>query len=282
MSNNEIIRCPVCDNTLIVSGKSYICKNKHSFDISSKGYVNLLLAQQKNSKEPGDNKQMVIARNAFLNSGLYRKLSETINAIVIEYIKKNERAKLFNILDAGCGEGYYIDSLEKDLKMNNIVANLFGIDISKDAIKLASSRNKNICLAVTSSFNIPVISSSIDCLLQLFAPCSDSEFYRVLNDEGKIISVIPGKRHLFGLKELLYDNPYINDENEYPLVSFKPINSIHLEYDIVLETNALIMNLLMMTPYYWRTNAQKISKLREMNKLETPIEFIITTYQKKQ
>ena len=39
--------CPVCSQQLTVKEKSYICKNRHTFDISSKGYVNLLPANKK-------------------------------------------------------------------------------------------------------------------------------------------------------------------------------------------------------------------------------------------
>ena len=280
MAKNEIIKCPVCSKTLTVQGSSYVCDNKHTFDIASKGYVNLLLSNQKNSKEPGDNKQMIIARNTFLNTGFYKRLSESINSIALQHLKEDSETEPVNILDAGCGEGYYIDSLEKSLESNNNKANLFGFDISKAAIRIASSRSKNIWFAIASSYNIPITSKSIGCLLQLFAPCCDSEFNRVLKDDGIAISVIPGKRHLLGLKELLYDDPYVNDEVEYPLISFKPINKTHIEYDITLEDQDSIKNLLMMTPYYWRTNIQKINKLYEISILKTPVEFIITTYKK--
>ncbi|KIL41869.1 hypothetical protein SD70_04445 [Gordoniibacillus kamchatkensis] len=281
MANNEIMICPVCHQGLKVNGNSYVCSNKHTFDIASKGYVNLLLSHQKNSKEPGDNKQMVLARNAFLNTGYYQRLSETINGIVVDYMKSGKQLKSANILDAGCGEGYYSDSLDKALKTDGIEANLFGIDISKDAVKLAATRNKTICFAIASTYHIPIAANTIDCLLQLFSPYSNHEFDRVMKKDSILISVIPGQHHLFGLKKLLYENPYANDEQEHPLVSFEPIGKLQLQYDIVIEDAETIKNLLMMTPYYWRTNLQKIQKLYEIDRLETPVDFVITTYAKK-
>lgn len=282
MINNEMLKCPVCSNILSEYNHSYVCSNKHTFDIASKGYVNLLMSHQKSSKEPGDNKQMVVARNSFLNRGFYKNLSETVNSIVMKHIESIGNVKKYDILDSGCGEGYYIDSLDRCLKDKNIAADLLGIDISKDAIKLASSRNRNICFAIASSFNIPACSNTIDYLLQIFSPCSNEEFERVINDKGILISVIPGKKHLFGLKEVLYDQPYENDEVEYPLTSFKVISQKRIEYDINLEDTEDIRNLLMMTPYYWRTNEEKISKLNRIESLKTPVEFMITAYSKKQ
>ena len=36
-------RCPVCGEKLKLSENSYRCRNRHCFDLSAKGYVNLLL-----------------------------------------------------------------------------------------------------------------------------------------------------------------------------------------------------------------------------------------------
>lgn len=273
--------CPVCGSTLNKSDKAYVCANRHSFDISGRGYVNLLLSHKMSSKEPGDSKQMVLARNAFLATGLYSALSDAINTAVLDHIHSHEKAEGCTILDAGCGEGYYTDRLERALRAGGTAASLFGIDLSRDTIKLAAARNRNICFAVANSFEIPLADRSADCLLMVFAPCSNDEFSRVLKDDGILISVIPGKRHLFGLKELLYDNPYENDEAEHKLPSFVQTGQTHIAYDISIEEQASIQNLLMMTPYYWRTNIQKRDSINGIGRLDTPVEFVLSTYAKR-
>ena len=52
--NNELLLCPVCKDKLIkdASNKMYRCQNNHSYDIAKEGYVNLLISNQKNSKNP--------------------------------------------------------------------------------------------------------------------------------------------------------------------------------------------------------------------------------------
>lgn len=275
----SIITCPVCGNLLQKQQHSYICDKKHTFDIASKGYVNLLTANRKNSKDPGDNKGMVLSRHSFLNAGFYGKLSEAVNKLVIRHFTKNSVCRHRRILDSGCGEGYYIDSLVRGCIAQKIEASCYGIDISKEAIKLASSRNKNIFFAVASSFELPVLSNSVDCLLQVFSPCSDAEFHRVLREDGILIAVIPGRKHLFGLKEILYEQPYENDEMEYSLPSFIKAEQVRVTYEITLRDPEIIRHLFRMTPYYWRTSADKVETLNKTEVLETACEFVVTLYQ---
>ena len=67
-------KCPVCQKELVKQDKSYKCLNGHSFDVNKKGYVNLLLANQGHSNNPGDSKEMIDARTTFLNQGYYENL----------------------------------------------------------------------------------------------------------------------------------------------------------------------------------------------------------------
>lgn len=274
----NILKCPVCGNILHHRQTAYICEKNHSFDIASKGYVNLLPANRKSSRDPGDNKQMVQSRSIFLNAGYYAKLSEAINTLALEHFSAKKSNRTVHILDSGCGEGYYLDSLAPIISKQHCNAAFYGIDISREAVRIACTRNKSTFFAVASSFSLPILSGTIDCLLQVFSPCSNEEFHRVLRKDGMLISVIPGRWHLFGLKEFLYDKPYENDETEYPLTSFRKEKQIRVAYTITLSDRALIGHLFRMTPYFWRTSADKVKELEEIETLETPCEFIITVY----
>ena len=46
--------CPLCGEKLVQDGKSYICPNRHCFDMARQGYVNLLPVQNKHSLHPGE------------------------------------------------------------------------------------------------------------------------------------------------------------------------------------------------------------------------------------
>ena len=65
ITENLPLTCPVCGEKtsspplLKYYGNALRCPKNHCFDISAKGYVNLLLSQHKNVKDPGDSKEMV-------------------------------------------------------------------------------------------------------------------------------------------------------------------------------------------------------------------------------
>lgn len=273
-----IYKCPVCNKPLRKENKTYLCSNRHSYDISRDGYVNLLLANQMKSKEPGDSKEMMTARHNFLDKGYFEKLSDRINYSVIRHTKAGNG--IYTILDAGCGEGYYTAGLYKALKDANNTE-IFGMDISKEAVKLATKRNRDINFCVGSVFNLPILPDSTDCILNIFAPFKEEEFVRVLKQGGIVVKVTPGAKHLFGLKEELYDNPYLNEEEPLQVSKLDLLESISLKYEMQIEDPEDIKNLLKMTPYYWNTNISKVQEfIHQASKLDTTLDFIITVYMK--
>lgn len=185
--DNQLLLCPVCKENLIkdTSNKTYKCKNNHTYDIAKEGYVNLLISNQKRSKNPGDSKEMVLARIDFLSKGYYKKLSDKINEKIVQYLIKNHKDK-FNIVDLGCGEGYYMINLKNYMDEKNIKANYYGIDVSKDAVKYAGKTNKDCVWAVGNNFNILASDKSVDCIISVFSPIDIDECNRVLKDDGKI------------------------------------------------------------------------------------------------
>ncbi len=48
---NSIIKCPICNESLVENKtkRLFCCANNHSYDISKKGYVNLLISNKNKS-----------------------------------------------------------------------------------------------------------------------------------------------------------------------------------------------------------------------------------------
>ena len=102
--------CPKCGLPLVENGISALCPKKHSFDRARAGYYNLLLSASGGTH--GDNAQMVEARRAFLDTGAYKPLSDKVSELAAKYISGGA------VLDIGCGEGYYTDSIYRALSLN--------------------------------------------------------------------------------------------------------------------------------------------------------------------
>jgi 23S rRNA (guanine745-N1)-methyltransferase len=82
--SSSIFICPVCSSPLETAAKTYRCVNNHTYDTAKEGYVNLILANQKHSREPGDSKEMMEARKSFLNKGYYKPLARSAASLIIK------------------------------------------------------------------------------------------------------------------------------------------------------------------------------------------------------
>lgn len=264
--------CPICKSKLNIEGKTYICENNHSFDIAKQGYVNLLPVNKKHSDNPGDSKEMVLSRREFLEGGYYDcftdKLCEIINSLFSNTPK-------ITIADCGCGEGYY------DGKLINISPeyNLFGFDISKEAVRFAAGKYKKCNYAVGSCFNMPLSDESFDLALNIFAPMVESEMERILKKDGYMIYAIPGKSHLMGLKEILYENTYENEEKHTEYDGFDFVDRVSVQNEITVD-GEMGINLFRMTPYYFKTELGAEEKILNNNGFTTEIHFDFLIYQK--
>ncbi len=252
--------CPKCKQKLSLFQNMYKCPNNHSFDISKEGYINLLLSKTNS----GDNKDLINARNSFLNKNYYLPLVNKIKTIILSYNPKV-------LLDAGCGTGYYTNHFKK------IVKTIYGCDISKEAIKKAAKLNKEITYIVGSNNFIPLEDNSCDFLVNIFAPYFEDEFQRILTKQGHLLIIHPEKHHLWELKELIYDKPYLNNEASFNFKNFTIINDETLTYNININRKDL-KELFMMTPYYYKTKQDDIMKLDTISTLTLTISFKITLF----
>ena len=268
--------CPVCKGNLDDDGKRLFCKNGHSFDKAAEGYTHLLLANKMNSKIPGDSKEMAASRSAFLNKGYYAPLLEKLGGIIENLSGVNE----ISLLDCGCGEGYYTSGIYERLSGAGISPKVAGFDISRPSVKRAAKRNKNIEFAVASVFDIPVLCSKFDILLNVFSPLAVSEYHRVLKDGGYYIYVVPAAKHLWELKAAIYDKPYENSESDIEYKGFEHVKTERVRYEFTLDNKEDIASLFQMTPYYWKTSAKGAEKLKSLEKLTTKAAFDIHIYKK--
>ncbi len=266
--------CPLCKNPLIQKDRSHVCIKNHHFDIAKEGYLNLLPINSKKSKLPGDNKEMMMARRGFLSSGGFLPLAETLTDILSSLYKER---KITDILDLGCGEGYYTGHIVNQLTDS---FNFSALDISKVAVRYASKRYKNINFCVASAFSIPLEDDSLDGIIRIYAPSLESELKRVIKKGGYLITVTPAPRHLYQLREIIYNE--VNDhpeENSAP-DGFKKITQTNLHYTLPITERQVLTDLVYMTPFAWKFNKEKMDLLLNMEPWNIECDFNIEIFEK--
>lgn len=262
--------CPVCGMPLEKSDQLWRCEKNHSFDIARQGYVNLLTVDKKHARHPGDTKEQVAARKEFLDGGFYAPIAQCVKELLVPFAPND-------VLDAGCGEGYYLTKLQEALPAGAFA----GIDISKDAVRFAAVRNKNVLWLTGTAAALPFPDKSFDCVLSMFALTMEQEFARVLKDGGHYLQVIAGEEHLMGLKTIIYPEILRKEKNLHPdFAGFRLIQSKTLEFSFTLDTNKQVQNLLSMTPHFWRISMEGAQRLRETETLTDTAQVIFNLYKK--
>jgi 23S rRNA (guanine745-N1)-methyltransferase len=270
---------------LLLNNKVWACANGHSYDVAKEGYVNLLLAQHKNSKQPGDNKQMVSGRRAFLEQGFYQPLADAISKIFKQHLATLTEQTEVNFFDAGCGEGYYMDQVSLSCTDTDIHTDIHivfsGLDISKFAVQKAAKKYPKNHFAVASTFQLPLENDSQDAVLQIFAPSSELEIHRVLKPSGIWITVNPAANHLNEFKQALYDNPTEHKAEQLTPEGFTLAKQLNVSFVMQLGEPQQRENLLMMTPYYWSATAEKKQTLVDnLQQLTTDFDICVYTKQR--
>lgn len=259
-------QCPLCQSSLQLVEKSLRCDNNHTFDYAKEGYVNLLPVQNKNSKQPGDNLDMVQARRAFLSTGHYEFLQQAIAELVAQLSPKN-------VIDLGCGEGFYTQAIASKCR-----GNVYGVDISKSAIKYAAKRYENCQFSVASISQAPFADNQTDVLISIFAPLFEQELARLLSQDGSLIVASPGPWHLKELKQKIYrevnaHTPIVAPEN------FTLIQQNLIEQQIQLGFDD-VKNLITMTPFAWKFRPEHWQELEEQGEQNVTLSFYVSHFRK--
>lgn len=259
--------CPLCAHSLIQEDHRYICDLNHSFDIAKQGYVNLLTVQEKHSLNPGDTREQVLSRRAFLESDAYAPIVETLISVVQKYNAPGP------LLDVGCGEGYYSSRLAYAMGCP-----LIGMDISKEAVRCASAKYKQATWICATASHIPVPDHSIGTLTSLFALTMPEEFRRCLQPNGLYLQVLAAEDHLMGLKSIIYPEIKHKPKNTVPAIpGFRLLDSIPIRFSFHLEGEQ-VQNILYMTPHVYRINKDGLDRLHSTQQLTDTASCVLNVY----
>lgn len=276
--------CPVCQQALTAAQKSWRCANNHGFDVAKSGYVNLLLPNQKGSQAPGDSDTMLKARKAFLTTGHFDPVVHGLAEVICaagqiwhecEKSPGEVRSPQF-LLDIGCGEGYYLDRL---MLLLPDYFRFAGIDIAKEGLQLAARRNSKAQWVCASNARLPLAEQSVDVITRIFAPSTAAELQRVLKPGGLLVIASPGARHLFELRQALYENVTLHEKVEPPK-GFSLVAENESAFSLELDNSADIAHLLMMTPFFWRGKQAGRERLMELTRLQVEVHIHFCCFQR--
>jgi len=259
--NIDVFICPVCGEAMgLDDNKSLICSNRHCFDISKRGYINLLL----NSPKSQYDKELFQARNAICEMGFFNPLTQSIVLLAGKNISKI-KSQSIRILDAGCGEGFHLSEIIGGL-INTTGLNIqgVGIDISKEGVQIASKNHKDIIWCVANLAKIPFADRRFDIVLNILSPSNYSEFGRIICNDGMLIKVVPGSDYLKELRQTFYENTDKKTYSSERVVehfskNFDIVDTKKLKYSVKINKDEL-KHLIRMTPLSWGVTNETIDR----------------------
>jgi len=248
--NVNLLACPVCGESLVPGQEGLTCQKGHHFDPARQGYLHL------NTGRPGDfyDRGLFEARRRMIRSGLYGPLLNRLAEMICGWTEKSGRDPV--VLDAGCGEGSHLQELHR----KGIPGRLVGMDISREAVRMAAGDPAGILWLVGDMNRIPLLDSSTDVILNILSPAGYREFLRILRPDGLVIKVVPEPEYLLEIRRLLPGNgqPYDNSpvvEGFRQHFSQTSYETISWKVPVLPET---LRDLLVMTPMTRGRNPEEI------------------------
>ena len=276
------LACPIDAEQLLLEGRQLRCVNGHSFDLARQGYVNLLPVQHKRSKHPGDSKEMVAARQRFLDTGVYAPVADLLSATLHTAIASIGQP---SCLDAGCGEGYYLAHALNYIRAKKAgdALNLIGLDISKEAVIAAAKRNKDISCVVGTNRQPPLLPASVDIILCVFGFHSFQGFNKILPLGGKLVLVEPGPDHLQELRQVTYaqlNKTELSKLDDAFAMGFKQVDEQELRFTTPALSNETLKDLLLMTPHFFRATQQGREAAAKLDNVSLTVDVVFRSLEK--
>ena len=266
----NLLMCPVCREQLKLNERTWRCDNQHSYDVAKQSYVNLHVVQHKHSKNPGDTPESVQARRAFFSAGHYAPLQQAV-------VEKIRELRIENLLDIGCGEGYYTNAMQQE------VLQCVGVDIAKNAVQVAAKSNKDVTWVVATGATLPVHDASIDLCTSLFSPIPEQEILRVLKPQAYLMVVTPAPEHLYAMREALFEEVKPHEPHKFVEQLSEHFNLVD---DNVVSASMIsaqqdLKNLIAMTPYAYKVKAERRESLEAQDQFELKAQYQMYIFQKK-
>jgi 23S rRNA (guanine745-N1)-methyltransferase len=159
-----------------------------------------------------------------------------------------------------------------------------GLDISKEAIRMAAKRYKGAQFVVANlKERLIFADDAFHVLLNIFAPRNVDEFARVLVPGGIAIVVIPTSIHLLQLRST-FSLLNIEENKQQHVIEqfagqFELVDAHTIEYKVRLSRVAM-MQAILMTPNYWHIPDEQREDTESIEEMETEVGFVCMVFRR--
>jgi 23S rRNA (guanine745-N1)-methyltransferase len=260
----KLFCCPICQQPLEQQGQVFRCASAHSFDLSREGYLNLLAVHQRRSANPGDDASMIASRRHFLDAGHYSPLVDALTSVLSAH-------RISSLVDLGCGEGFFSNAALYSVPL------VYGIDISKPAIRSAAKRYRSLNLAIANVMHLPLPTATFDAAMIILAPFTE-DVVRVLHRQGTLLRVSPGADHLVQIKDRVYDDSRPHQRANLELPFLRHTGQAEIRFDMLLDGNSR-GDLVAMTPMQHRIHSSHRDQITRDEDMQVTADFWIDTFE---
>ncbi|MGL5360253.1 MAG: SAM-dependent methyltransferase, partial [Shewanella sp.] len=216
------------------------------------------------------------AKRFLLESGIFAPLVEQLALTIVEYYQPD-----MSLLDFECADGFYLRALaaELALRCGELSMQWVGVADAENAIFAAAKAQTPGFLCLTTSKVLPFADNSLDLVTVIDKPLKGKELLRVLKEQGILLLVTPGPRHLWQLKQYLYRD--LKEKSQYVNLpsglSLKDSHPVRFTLDV---TGEQALSLLEMTPYAWRATDKMKHDIKAQRFTALEVDFLLVIAQK--
>lgn len=192
------LRCPACGGAMARLGDDFACSRGHRVNVNRKGCLNFLSTPVDSCYDAA----LFQARRRVFAAGCYSAVADALESMLPE--------GAHCLLDAGCGDGWYLNALlTKHPDWSGA-----GVDISRDAIFQATDQPCTALWCVGDLRRLPFRDGAFTAVLDVLTPANYDEFRRVLAPGGLLVKVYPGSGYLKEIRAARGMEPYAEGQVE--------------------------------------------------------------------